>query len=234
MKITVFTSNHLRHKYLVHKLSKKFNKVLYVCEKKPYIRTKKSKLVNHYFKKVKKTEKKIFTKVKLDKKKIEVLNFKYKNISFKKLLKKKNFINSDYFLVYGSSLIKGELLKYLIQKKALNLHMGLLPYYRGTDCNFWAVHDGNFDKIGASLIHLSSKIDKGNIVKLFKTTKVNDKFKFTMLACKNAIEKAVKFLSIKNNKFKSKKINKKKLLRFSRFREFNDNAIRKFMSSKLI
>ena len=42
MKITVFTSTHLRHRYLINMLSKNFDKVLYISEKKPYIRSKKS------------------------------------------------------------------------------------------------------------------------------------------------------------------------------------------------
>ena len=43
-----------------------------------------------------------------------------------------NFLKSDIYIVTGSSFIKGELAKFLI-KKALSIHMGLAPYYRGTD-----------------------------------------------------------------------------------------------------
>lgn len=232
MRITVFTSSHPRHRYLIYSLSKFFDQVLYINEDKPYIRSKKSKTKNFYFKKVKKTEKKIFGKVNLRKKNIKKYSFKYRYINYKKLLKDSLFINSDYFLVFGSSLIKNQLLNYLIKKKAINLHMGLLPYYRGTDCNFWAVHDNNKDKVGASLIYLSKKIDAGKVIKIFKSKQCKNNFKLTMNACKNSLDGLVKFLSKNKKKFTEIKMDKNKLKRFSSFNDFNDLAIKKYLNFK--
>ena len=64
MKIVVFTSSFLRHRYLIDKISKKFENVIYICEKKPYIRSKETKNKKEYFRKVKIVEKKIFKKIK--------------------------------------------------------------------------------------------------------------------------------------------------------------------------
>ena len=88
--------------------------------------------------------------------------------------------------------------------------MGLLPYYRGTDCNFWAVHDKNQNKVGASLIYLSKKIDGGNIVKLFKPKKYVNKFHLSMSACKNAIDNLSKLLSLNKKHLPNIKVKKKK------------------------
>ena len=233
MKITVFTSTHLRHRYLIKMLAKNFDEVLYVSEKKPYIRSKKTQLAKKYFKKVEKAEKKFFRPVKLNQKKIKKISFKYNQIDFKRLLTTDIFVKSDFFLVYGSSLLKGNLLKYLINKKALNLHMGLLPYYRETDCNFWAIHDGNINKVGASLIYLSSKIDKGDIVKTFKPKKTYNKFYLSMSACKNAIDDLTNFLLKKRKISPIKKIDKTKLFRFSSYKTFNDVAIKNYLNKKI-
>jgi methionyl-tRNA formyltransferase len=54
------------------------------------------------------------------------------------------------------------------KKKCLNIHMGVLPYYRGTDCNFWAIYDKNFSKVGATLMLLSKKIDDGKVFSIFR------------------------------------------------------------------
>ena len=68
----------------------------------------------------------------------------------------KDFLESDIYVVFGSSYIKGFLVDFLIKRKAINIHMGLSPYYRGADCNFWALQDDNPHYVGAT-IHLLSK-----------------------------------------------------------------------------
>ena len=88
-------------------------------------------------------------------------------------------------MVFGSSIIRGALLNFLLKKKALNIHMGVLPFYRGTDCNFWAIHDKKYKNVGASLILLSKKIDDGKIIKIFLGKLNKNKFLFTMQACKS-------------------------------------------------
>ena len=228
MNVTIFTSSHLRHKYLVKKISEVSSQVLYVKENKPYIRTKKTKIVKNYFNYVSKAEKKIFKKIYLDKKKIKIINFKYKTINLKKLKNIKIFKNSKFYIIFGSSIIKDNLLKYLVKKRAINIHMGVSPYFRGTDCNFWAIHDGRSDLVGASIILLSKKIDDGKILRICKPKKLKNKFYFMMNAAKIAAEK-LKELLIKEEIY-NKKINpeKNKLLRYSKRVDFSDIAIKKF------
>ena len=234
MIISVLTSSHLRHKYLVSKLSSNFKKVVYINEnRKPLIRTKKIPLIKKYFSYVKDAEKKIFrNRIKLQKN-VTKINFKYGKINQKKLLNHKFFLKSDLFLVFGSSIIKGPLLNFLLKNKALNIHMGVLPYYRGTDCNFWAIHDRNFKKVGASLILLSKKIDNGKIVQTFVGKIKKNKFLFTMQSCKDAIDASVDFIKKQKKILKTTKIDKKKLIRFSKFTDFNLNALIKFYKTKI-
>lgn len=46
----------------------------------------------------------------------------------------------------------------------LNAHPGMLPDYRGIDCARWAVHAGEFDKIGASVHWVNAGVDTGAVV----------------------------------------------------------------------
>ena len=234
MIISVLTSSHLRHKYLVSKLSNNFKKVLYINENKPLVRAKRIPIVKNYFSKVKNAEKKTFkNKVKI-RKNVSQINFKYGKINEKKLLKNKIFLKSDIFLVFGSSIIRGALLNFLLKKKALNIHMGVLPFYRGTDCNFWAIHDKKYKNVGASLILLSKKIDDGKIIKIFLGKLNKNKFLFTMQACKKAIDSTVAFLKKQKKPFKTRKIDKKKLIRLSKFTDLNYKSIKNFYKIKII
>jgi methionyl-tRNA formyltransferase len=227
MSIVVFTSSFPRHRYLVNLLSKNFKKVIYICEKKPYIRSKITKKKKEYFKIVRKTEKKIFGRIIL-KKNVKKISFNYGKLKLHQLSKYKNFKSAKKFLIFGSSYIKSELFEFLKKKNCLNIHMGVMPYYRGTDCNFWAIYDKQFSKVGATLMLLSKKIDDGKVFSIFRMNGVekNNLFDYSMMACKFCLEKFVKLIT-KNN-IKPIKIKKNKLLRFSKKKDFDDKAITKF------
>lgn len=228
MKIVVFTSSFLRHRYLIDKISKKFENVIYICEKKPYIRSKETKNKKEYFRKVKIVEKKIFKKIKL-KKNVKKINFIYGSLNFKKLSKINGFLKANKFLVFGSSFIKGELFSFLKRKKAINIHMGVMPYYRGTDCNFWAIYDKNFDKVGATLMLLSKKIDDGKVLSIFKMSRniKNSFLNHSMKSCKLSIDSFVEYL-INNKRYSFKKTNKLNLIRLSKKKDFDDESIKYF------
>ena len=227
MTIVIFTSSFPRHRYLVNLLSKNFKKVIYICEKKPYIRSKITQKKKKYFKIVKKTEKKIFGRIIL-KKNVKKISFKYGKLNLHQLSRFKNFKNAKKFLVFGSSYIKSELFVFLKKKNCLNIHMGVMPYYRGTDCNFWAIYDKKFSKVGATLMLLSKKIDDGKVLSIFRMNGVvkNNLFDYSMEACKLGLEKFVKLIT--KNKIKPIKIEKNKLLRLSKKKDFDDKAITKF------
>jgi folate-dependent phosphoribosylglycinamide formyltransferase PurN len=72
-------------------------------------------------------------------------------------------LNPDLIAVFGTSLIRGELL----QKGRLgmvNLHGGLSPEYRGSDCTFWALYNGEPEKIGCTLHYIDAGIDTGRLI----------------------------------------------------------------------
>ena len=72
-------------------------------------------------------------------------------------------LDPDLIAVFGTSLIRGELL----QKGRLgmvNLHGGLSPEYRGADCTFWALYNSEPEKIGCTLHYIDAGIDTGRLI----------------------------------------------------------------------
>lgn len=69
----------------------------------------------------------------------------------------------DLIAVFGTSLLRGDLLK---QGRIgiANLHGGLSPEYRGADCTFWALYNGEPQKVGCTLHWIDAGIDTGGLI----------------------------------------------------------------------
>lgn len=72
-------------------------------------------------------------------------------------------LKPDVIAVFGTSLIRGPLLS-KGRLGIFNLHGGLSPYYRGADCTFWALYNGEVDQIGCTLHRIDPGIDTGDLV----------------------------------------------------------------------
>jgi methionyl-tRNA formyltransferase len=72
-------------------------------------------------------------------------------------------LQPDVIAVFGTSLIRGPLLC-RGRLGVFNLHGGLSPHYRGADCTFWALYNGEPDQIGCTLHRIDSGIDTGKLV----------------------------------------------------------------------
>ena len=77
-------------------------------------------------------------------------------------------------------------INFLIKKKAINIHMGISPYYRGTDCNFWALYDCKPELVGATLHLISKGIDNGKIIANATSEYNKNPFLYTMSTVKSA------------------------------------------------
>ena len=167
MKITLFTSNNSRHIYLIKSLLKVCKCLNVVIESKTIFNGKvdgyykKNKIISNYFRKVEKAQIKYFKNnyIPNTSKKINILPISMGDLNYLNLNNLKNFLSSDIYIVFGSSYIKGKLVDFLIKKKAINIHMGVSPYYRGADCNFWALQDYKPQFVGATIHYLSKGLD---------------------------------------------------------------------------
>jgi methionyl-tRNA formyltransferase len=72
-------------------------------------------------------------------------------------------LKPDVIAVFGTSLIRGELLKEG-RLGIANLHGGLSPEYRGADCTFWALYNGEPEKVGCTLHWIDAGIDTGGLI----------------------------------------------------------------------
>lgn len=67
----------------------------------------------------------------------------------------------DVLAVYGTGLIPDAVLA--LSGKALNMHTGISPRYRGTACTFWPVYNEEPEWIGATVHECTAKVDGGQI-----------------------------------------------------------------------
>jgi hypothetical protein len=71
-------------------------------------------------------------------------------------------LKPDVIAVFGTSLIRGPLLT-RGRLGIVNLHGGLSPRYRGADCTFWALYNGEPDQVGCTLHRIDAGIDTGSL-----------------------------------------------------------------------
>ncbi len=72
-------------------------------------------------------------------------------------------LQPDILAVFGTSLIRGDLLKEG-RLGIVNLHGGLSPEYRGADCTFWALYNREPEKVGCTLHWIDAGIDTGRLI----------------------------------------------------------------------
>jgi hypothetical protein len=241
MKITIFTSNNTRHNYFVNLLANCCDELFVIQEcltnfpgkiNSHYI---KSEIMENYFMKVNKAQKKIFKDnfIKPNKRcKISYISMQMGDLNFYNLNSLKKFLRSDLYLVFGSSYIKGNLINFLIKKKAINIHAGISPFYRGCDCNFWALYEKNYHLVGTTIHFLTKGLDSGPILYHAASEYHNDPFVYSMSTIKSAFLSIEKYI---NNKklFKFKPFEQSKFLqkRYSRKKDFTDTVIKSFLEN---
>jgi hypothetical protein len=144
-------------------------------------------------------------------------------------------LHSDIYVVFGASFIKGPVLDFLIANKAINIHMGISPYYRGSSCNFWAIYDGNPDLVGATIHLLSRGLDSGPMLfhALPKPAPVGP-----FLLGFHAVQAAHRALieSIKSGRLFSLKAlpqDRNLEIRYSRHRDFTDEVAKEYLERNL-
>jgi methionyl-tRNA formyltransferase len=71
-------------------------------------------------------------------------------------------LNPDTLLVFGTGIVGGRILR-LARTIALNVHTGLSPYYRGAECTFWPLHNGEPHMLGVTVHECTQRIDGGDI-----------------------------------------------------------------------
>jgi hypothetical protein len=241
MKITVFTSNQPRHIKLVEKLSKISSELYIISEVTtvfPGIKSdfySNSTIMKEYFLKVRDAERSVFGNLQFFPKNCKLLILKSGDLNLIENEVMKEAMSSDIFIVFGSSYIKGDLCKELIRKKAINIHMGVSPYYRGSSCNFWAIYDKNPEMVGATIHFLSEGLDSGDILfNVFPKSEKIDSFILGMKSVLSAQDALIeKIMNGDILKMTPIKPDKKLEIRCGKYADFTDEVVMNYLNNKL-
>jgi len=242
MKVTLFTSNNHRHNYLINLLSNICDELWVIQECKTLFtgindgKYLNKNIIKKYFIKVLDAQNKIFKKEFVNKnnkniKTLPILNGDLNKLSLSYL---DNFLKSDIYIVFGSSYIKGELIDFLVKKKAINIHAGVSPYYRGTDCNFWALYDGNPHLVGSTIHLLSKGLDNGPMLYHAMSNLKTNPFEYSMSTVKSAFHSIAE--RIKDSSLLTIKPivqDKVKEIRYTKKVDFNEEAVKDYFEKKI-
>lgn len=167
MKITVFTSNQPRHLALINRLAEISELTYAIMECNTVFPGRvqdfynKSAVMQNYFSQVIAAEKNVFGGLTFLKPNVRSLAIKSGDVNLMAQDQLKDALHSDVYIVFGASYIKGWLIDFLVAQQAINIHMGVSPYYRGSSCNFWALYDASPHYVGATIHRLSRGLDSG-------------------------------------------------------------------------
>ena len=242
MKITLFTSNKNRHNYLINLLSEVSDE-LYVIQECGTIfpgivpgHYQVSPIMKKYFENVNNAQSHLFgnSYVNNKKKNIKILPMISGDLNQCSMNLLSDFLKSDVYVVFGSSYIKGELVDFLVNQKTINIHAGVSPYYRGTDCNFWALYDDNPHLVGTTIHLLSKGLDSGPMLYHAMSNLRSNPFEYTMSTVKSAFHSITE--RIKDNsilQIKPEVQNKKQEIRYSKRVDFNEEVIKSFFNKEI-
>lgn len=167
MKVTVFTSNQPRHIALIESLVTVADEVFAVQECNTVFPGqvadfyRKSDVMQRYMDRVMRAEGEVFGRPRFAPRGVRSLALRMGDLNRVPMADLDDALRSDAYVVFGASYIKGPLIEFLVARRAINIHMGISPHYRGSSCNFWAMYDGRPDYVGATVHLLSAGLDSG-------------------------------------------------------------------------
>jgi phosphoribosylglycinamide formyltransferase-1 len=206
LKIVIFTSNGIRHKFLANSLAKEVDDCLVVVESKPLdpleIESNDESIeLQEHFSQRTKTEQEFFKNNDFFvSKTLPILNKEVNSLYVSSTISK---FNPDSIFVFGSSILKNEILNLVPSGRFFNLHLGISPYYRGSGTNFWPFVNNELEYVGATILHLDPGIDTGDIVAHVRPTfeKNDNVHTIGCKVIKNGISVLIKIIEqLKNDK----------------------------------
>jgi methionyl-tRNA formyltransferase len=239
MRILVFTSNQPRHISLINRLASIATEVFAIQECNTVFPGKiadffgKSAVMQDYFARVIDAERRVFGDLTFTAPNVRAMSIKMGDVSMVDPSALDGAIRSaDHVVVFGASYIKGPLVDHLIEKRAVNIHMGCSPWYRGSSTNFWAMYDRRPEYVGATIHRLSKGLDSGEMLfHAFPPTRECEPFEYGMLAVKAAHEGMARAIeSGALTSFEPVKQDRTLELRYTRNADFSDEAATDYLS----
>ncbi|MSO93515.1 MAG: methionyl-tRNA formyltransferase [Rhodospirillales bacterium] len=238
MKITVLTSTQRRHLALIETLASVASHVYAIQECRSVCPgwvdgfILKSEAMQRYFANVEAAEDGVFGNLRFLPGNVSQLAVQRGDLNFLPMKHLGPALDADVFVVFGASYLKGPLAELLIEKRAVNIHMGTSPFYRGNSCNFWAIYDGRPEYVGATIHRLSKGLDSGPMLfHALPKAHPADPFALGMEAVRAALQGLAHHLG-KNTLFGIEAVpqDRSKEMRYSRANEFTDAVASDYLS----
>lgn len=165
----LITSNQLRHRFAATRLAQSINLVGIISEAKaPAVltptapSTAEQAILDQHFAERDAAEKRYFgTQASFPD--TDLLALEHGTANSQTVFEWVQALQPEVVLLYGSSIIKAPLLE-AFDRRMVNLHLGLSPYYRGSGTNFWPLVYREPECVGAT-IHLAVlSVDAGAIL----------------------------------------------------------------------
>jgi hypothetical protein len=238
MKITVFTSNQPRHLALIETMAEIADHVYAIQECRTVYPGqvdgfyKNSTIMQEYFSYVIDAQQQVFGGPRFLPKNVSQLALEGGDVSHLDLQNLQPALEADTIIIFGSSYIKGELCDKLIERNAINIHMGVSPFFRGNSCNFWAMYDERPDLMGATIHRLSKGLDSGSMLyQVFPDTMPVSPFVYGML-CVQSAHRAIRETLTNGELFKVTPLvqDATQQIRYSRNSDFTDAVAEEYLS----
>ncbi len=237
MKLAIYTSNQPRHLRLIERLAAVADQVHVVMEcttlfpgqTEDFYR--KSPHMQAYFQRVMAAEFSLFGGPRFLPAHVSVMPVRMGDLNAMALDAFAPSLDCDLHIVFGASYIKAPLIDALVERRAVNIHMGVSPYYRGSGCNFWAVHDGHPELVGATIHLLSRGLDSGPMLfHALPPREAVDPFHLGMLAVDESQRALVRAIE-KGGLHQWQPVPQDKSLemRYSRYSDFTDDVVSRYL-----
>ena len=170
MRVAVFTSNQPRHLALLEALARVADRVYAVQECNTVCPGTRpdffaaSDVMRDYFGQVLAAERRLFGVPRFLPARVRQLAVRMGDLERLDLGSLAPALEADAHVVFGASWIRGPLCDALVERGAVNLHMGASPWYRGSSTNFWALYDRRPQYVAATIHLLTPGLDSGPIL----------------------------------------------------------------------
>lgn len=238
MKISVFTSNQPRHLSLIARLAEIADTVYAIQECNTVFPGavddffRRSPIMQEYFSRVIAAEQEVFGNIRFSPPNVRSLSVKGGDVSNLDLNILRDALEADVITVFGASWIREPLVDALIDRRAINVHMGVSPYYRGSSCNFWALYDENADLVGATIHLLARGLDSGDMLfHALPERRAVDPFLLGMQAVRAAHRSLTKAIAEGGiSTLEPVAQDKNQELRYTRNRDFTDQVAKAYLA----
>lgn len=134
---------------------------------------------------------------------------------------------AERVVVFGASWLRGAVLARCVERRAINVHLGMSPYYRGSAPNFWAAYDGRPEYVGGTLHALTDSLDAGPIYETIPAPEDPDPWRRSMRAAPATFARLPAVLARLDA---GQPQDRAACLRYSRARDFTDAVAADFLA----